>query len=346
MHFAPGAKAHALLGKRLSQGDYRALMGMRDMGQFVDYLRSHTAYRTVLGSSERIVHRNQVELRMRKTLYEHYEKFFHYYRDAYRDFFKILFMRYQVENIKLFVRGILRGETFNAGEDHLIRSKVYLAMDYDLMARAGTLQELVKALEGTPYHDLIQIYLSQETKEQLFFIEMSLDGFYFKSLGRAIQGLGRTDAALMGELLGRNVDLMNLQWIYRAKKYYGLSPEVILNYTLRQGRRFKYKELKTLSYLSSPAEVGEAMAVSDYRSLLSGGELYLQRNLQRYIYRLMEELLRRGRGTLMVPVAYLHFLEYEIQDLNSIMESIKYGVGEPGVYLIREFEERGWGFGH
>ncbi len=341
IHFAPGAKARALSGRLLTEEDYRGLMASKDLRDFVDYLRTHTEYGVLFEEPGKIIHRNQVELTLRKHLYDSYEKFFHYYKDAYRGLFKVLFMRYQVENIKLFIRSILRGESFQATEDHLIRSRVYMAMDYDKMAEAVTLAELVEALEGTPYHDLIQVYLEEDSKEQLFFMEMSLDGFYFKHLGQAIEKLQGRDRRLMRELLGKNVDFMNLQWVYRAKKYYGLSPELILNYTLKGGWRYNYPRLKALCYLEDLEEVAREILRSDYGRLLDEGELFIQRNLERGIYRLMGDLVKRGRGTLLVPVATLHFLEYEIHDINSILESIKYGITDPRGYLTREIEERG-----
>src|SRR5665648_189434 len=107
-HAATNAKTMAMMGKLLKDIDFIKLLKMESVKEFGDYLKKNTHYGLVLNNSE--TDYENIEHLMKHHMFTHFEKLFHFYIDEYRDFFKALMLRYEVENVKLFLRAILRDE--------------------------------------------------------------------------------------------------------------------------------------------------------------------------------------------------------------------------------------------
>jgi V/A-type H+-transporting ATPase subunit C len=334
-HGAAQAKAHSLMGKLLKDDDYRQLMQTTNIRNFVDYLVKNTVYQDVFPEPDKIIHRLEIEIGMGRNLFKNFEKFYHYYYDNYRTFFKILFMRYEVENLKLIIRAITRQETIRHLGEYMITSQIFSYVEYDQVLKARNISEFVDALEGTPYYSVIRAYTDESGKKMQFYMEMNLDRLYFKRLKEGVSQFRGKDHQLMTEVLGKNSDLLNIQWIYRAKKFYHLSPEEILNYTLITGQRYDYKKLKQLCYLQNVEEIKTQIASSEYGILFQDDDILMERNMERYLYNLMNELLRIGNHSIIVPVVFMHKLEYEVRDLFTILECIKYGITDIEKFLVR-----------
>ena len=335
VHAAACSKAKFLMGKLLKDIDYRNTMQAKDIHEFMEYLTKNTAYRDVFLEPDTIVHRHEVEIGMRRYLLTNFEKFYHYYFDNYRKFFKVLFMRYEVENLKLFIRAITREEDVHHLGEHLITSAVYSNVDYDEVLKSRNIQEFIDSLKGTIYYNLLKGYLNEESSKMQFYMEMNLDRIYFKKLKDVIVTFKGADYTYMMELLGKNSDLLNIQWIYRAKKFYNLSPEEILNYTLESGLKFDYKRLKELCYLDDVDMIKTTASKTEYNILFTDEDILMERNMERFLYSLLEELSKKGNLSIIIPLTYMHKLEYEVRDLFTILESIKYEFEDTEKYLVR-----------
>jgi V/A-type H+-transporting ATPase subunit C len=57
---------------------------------------------------------------------------------------------------------------------------------------------------------------------------MILERYYFNNLYADAAGLGGTAGRLLRKLVGTRVDLMNIYWVYRARRFFNMSPEEAL----------------------------------------------------------------------------------------------------------------------
>ncbi|MBN2260165.1 MAG: V-type ATPase subunit [Clostridiales bacterium] len=335
LHSASNSKAKALMGRLLSDLDYKKLEETKNFNEFLLYLTKNTFYSNVFPIVDDIIHRNQVEIGMKKNILKNFEKFYHYYNDDYRKLFKILFMRYEIENLKLFLRALTRNEEIQHLKEHLITSEIYSSLDYSRLLKSRNIGEFIESLSGTQYYQLLKVYLVEESEKMQFYMEMVLDRVYFRNLKEIIIKLQGKDKKLMEELLGVNSDLLNIQWIYRAKKFYFLSPEEILNYTLESGLKYDFKRLKVFCYMDPIEDLVNIIMKTEYKVLFSDGDIFMERNMERYLFYLLDSLIKKGNQTIIIPIAYMHKLEYEARDLYSILEGIKYEVKNIDEYLVR-----------
>lgn len=339
---AINTKVKAMEKQLLTIDDYKKMMDLTSIPSVVDYLRSDTYYKTMLGGvdSEDL---GALEAVLKQYLFNQYEKIYHYFTDADKKFFKILFMRYEIENLKVFLRIIIRNESLSRISDHIIIPKAYSSVDYTLLNNAKTVDDLIDGLEGTIYQRIVSMFKDEEPDKLMFYMEMNLDRLYFSSLYAQLDELDGENHKAIGEILGRNVDMLNLQWIYRGRRFYKISQEELINYSLKGGRIFNYAKLKDMCYREKLKDIEDIVRQSPYGDLIEDVpdfEVFLERAMERYIFELFNKMRVKHPMTMIEPLVYMHRLEYEIKDLTTILEMKRYHLsGEQGrPYLVRSLE--------
>ncbi len=332
-HAAANAKAKAMLGKLLKDKDYVELTKLDTVDEVLEYLNANTHYSNLFDDMD--VSSESIEILIKRHFFTAYEKLFHFYIDEYRDFFKALFTRYEVENLKLFLRAVSRKENLNSISNHLIYSNLYSNINYDTLNQVTTIRELLDAIKETKYYAMLEPFSDEEPASMVFHMEMVLDRAYFNQLYETIMALSRTDRKLMLELLGINVDILNIQWIYRGRKYFDITSEELFNFTLNGGKLFDYKELKRFCYMDLN-DFKLFILQSEYKTIFQDKEFMMERAMERHLYYKLNDFTKNNGLSIALPVVLLFKFEYEIRDLFTIMEGHKYHFEELNNLLIRD----------
>ncbi|MTI70665.1 MAG: V-type ATPase subunit [Firmicutes bacterium] len=341
---AINAKVRALKGRMLTEDDFVNLLKEKKVKGIARYLKENTSYKKVLKNVDiNDIHRGHLEYLLKKYIVLQYEKLIHYFTDEYRKLFRVLFIRYEVEDLKLFIRAILRNEDIDYIKDLVVYSGIYSTVNYDLLIKSKGLEEFIENLKGTIYYDALKPYINESEKKISFYMEMSLDRIYFRMLYEQANKLSKHDRKILIDLLGKNIDLLNLEWIYRGLKYYDIAPEELINYTLMGGLNLNYRDIKDLCYSESDKELIKLMLDSRYGFLFDNEktmDLFMERRIERYLYFNFKEYFRKGSLDIIQSIAFMHLLEFEMRDIISITEGIRYGLNEEKMksYLIRRIK--------
>lgn len=335
IHGAANAKARSMLGDLLKDEQYKKIISLKTLEEFVDYLHKETHYSKILENKDYEV--ENIEFLMKTHFVKLLEKLYYFYYDEYRNFIKALLMRYELDNIKIFLRVFTRGESISHGEEHYIYSDLFKNISYKKIVEAENLSEFIESLKGTIYYPELKRYEDAESEKILFYMEMTLDRIYFKNLSESILKLKKSDQKQTYELLGINIDFFNIQWIYRGRKYFNISAEELFNLTLEHGHRYGLKELKKLCYLELD-DYKKYILNSPYSVIFEDEDYLMERSYERYLYKLLDKYMKNTGLSIMLPTIYIFKLEYEIRDLSTILECIKYNHENIENMLIRTFE--------
>lgn len=336
---AINAKAKAMESQLLTNDDFEKLVELPDFESVADYLKQETAYGDLMGA-EAILDVEALEGLLKKHLFNQYERLFHYFSGDDKKLFKILFMRSEIENLKVFLRMIIRKEGLARISDHIIIPKAYSSIDYTLLNDARNIDDFINGLEGTDYQKIIQMFKDEEEDKLMFYLEMNLDRLYFKKLYSQVKKLDGENRRAIGEVVGRTIDMLNIQWIYRGRRFYHITQEELINYSLPGGKYFKYEQLKDMCYKEKLSDIEGLIRQSAYGSLFEDVPdfvIFLERSMERYVYRYFRSLRLSYPMTLVEPLVYMHSLEYEIRDLITILETKRYQLKaeECKKYLVR-----------
>lgn len=337
-------KISAIRAKMLRKQDFIHIMNLDSVEEVIQYLNDHTDLKDVLWDlTGKKVHRNDIERRLFQYRRLILEKLRYYLGNEYKDFLKKYMIRYEIEDLKLIFEVVRGKKHLEDITNHPFRSSKYSKLNFAELLKQDSLLKVLKQLKGTDYYRLILPYIQNVDEKFSFYVEMVLDKYYYDQLIESAQNLPDSADKKSEEILRRNIDLYNLEWIYRATKYFDMSKEEILNFVLNGGYKYNYKKLKDLIYSFDLKDIEGQFQDSDYKFLFNRDQdidLYMERRIDRYIYYKSLRLYRSSTLTFDKVITFMLLIEFEMKDIISIIESKRYHMTakEISKYLIRKLE--------
>ena len=213
----------------------------------------------------------------------------------------------------------------------------YSQISIDRLITSKNIDELVDNLRDTEYYDALA-RIKDSGAGTLFDYDLALDLYYFSTMwkkGKRI--LKGHEQKIFLKDYGTKIDLLNLQWIYRAKKYYHMLPPDIYSMTIPIHYRVRVEEFKSL--VETPTleqfetEVGKTYYAGKYDYMQADKTLeQMYRDCLRKLY-LTDK--RNDPYSIAIVNTYLFLKEEEIYKLTTALECIRYGLtkGETLGYL-------------
>jgi V/A-type H+-transporting ATPase subunit C len=315
------AKIHSLKNQLLTPLDYKNLLQTRDLNEFVENLRL-TAYREWLHDS---VSSYDELIRL------YYERLFHEYiklRDALTGnagrLVNHVYLRYELENIKVALRAICQGESREKAATLLFPLITNSSISMESLLAARDLFDFIQRLKGTWYYvPLDNAYYRFEREGQSFPLEMALDLGYYEILWEIVSSLKFKDKKSAKLLLGLQLDAINILWIIRFKEYYHFSPEEILNYSLLEGCFVTKKVRRKLAYSLDYKDIVGNLNDTPYKVVIddiNDPEIAYAR-LLKYIYRVVKKNWNGYPFQIGIILDYIFFKDMEVRNLITITEA-------------------------
>ncbi|QTL98103.1 hypothetical protein GM661_09000 [Iocasia frigidifontis] len=338
------AKIRALISKMLDNEDYRNIIKLSSVQDIFNYLYNNTYYHDKLAELFGVeIHRRRFESTLKKTFIDDYHVIMRFLKSGSRDFFKQFFAKFEIEDIKMLLRTIL----IEHDEEYLKEGLIYLGnigeIDIKSLTAIRSYQDLLTVFEDTIYYNVLNRFADRyERDRNLFPVEMSLDFQYFSRLEELGKKLGGSDYRYIEDLMGTEADLLNIQWIYRIKKYYNLSSGEILNYLIPFHYKINRDNFKKMSQVVKATDMEKYIRYNKYqevfRKAITGnsdifGKYYLAFLLKKSIKVKSTSFFNIGN-----IIAYLIIKECEIRDIITIVEGVRYSLSTDKIkeYLIRD----------
>ncbi|MGB7606159.1 MAG: V-type ATPase subunit [Lutisporaceae bacterium] len=341
---AVNTKVKTLEGGFLSSKDYRNLLEQKTVIDVFRYLKDNTTYGEILESVDvNSIHRGSLESLVKHKMLTNIDKIIHYFNGDYKRFINTLYAKYEIEELKVIARAVYNGIDTKQFKNSVFIGK-YSKVDEEKVFNAKYIRDIIVAFEGTAFYRYLEPLLDNNTKENLFRFEMVLDASYYEILQKQWEKLDKQDIEVLEKGQGIIADLLNLQWIYRGIKFFKLSPEELLNYTIHLGSRLDNNFIKQLCYSKGLDEFYELAAKTRYSFLFKKDEttdIFMGRRLERHMFYELKSVERKNPMTIITTFTYIALMEIEIRDLISIIEIIRYGISpaEAEKYLIRKLRE-------
>ncbi len=346
------SKIHSLMSHLLKEEDYRELVAKRSVVEIIRYLKEKTVYSEILEDKNiEDIHRRELEILIRNKRLRIIKQFIHFFHEPERGLTLLLLRKFEIENLKLAIRNALT----SAKEDERdISTKFYNLGNYATfdparVATSNSIDEILDILRDTPYHTEIRNILESykgTDRNLVYILETALDKWHLTSIRKHLNKLSLTDRRGIMETIGKQIDLMNTEWIIRAKRFYNLSPEELFNSLIHIGYKLKLDYLRLACDTKGVQEAIEFFSGSYYRDVFEGLEdnknlsSQLTQRIQRYIYKSITSGRVLREFSLSKLLEYLFMLEFEFSDIILITEAIRYSLNKEEIikYLIRPLE--------
>ncbi|MDR2656137.1 MAG: V-type ATPase subunit [Oscillospiraceae bacterium] len=322
------AKSRAMYGRRLSPGDYNELIHKRSVAEAAAYLKHETSYGGALsGIEENIIHRGQLEVLIKKSHADKYlrlSSFLPFEKDA---FFHCADKKNELDTVLSAVHYFNIGEMERFFE--LIPGFVLERMKFDVAAlsKSARTEDFIAAVKNTVYAGILEKNIDK-TRDK-FILERCENqiytAYYNYMLKQAKKGRSKALRRDLENILGKQIEQLNIRLVYRLRHYFGLPPEEI-----RQRLVLNKRGSAADKMLALKDEAGMLDLAYPGMNKSASAETYynIEHFSQSQMKTFYQKLLRMSNEPLTVFLAYSELNNIEVQNLISIIEGIRYGVGE------------------
>lgn len=322
-------KIRAMQAKLLKDGDYEQIASMRSVPEVTEFLKEKPAYEKYLEEMDStLYHRGNVEKILYQSLFDDYSRIFRFGGPQQKQFLKTYWKRYEVDVINYCLRIVFNHYQIPFDLDYKKEYfDRYSQISIDALVASKNVEELVDNLAGTEYYEPLKKIREMETAT-LFDYDMALELYYFTALWKRQKRLLKgKELKLYARDCGTKIDLLNLQWVYRAKKYYHMLPPDIYSLTIPIHYRLSVKEYKTLVETPSLEEFLRQAENTWYARKYDFGD---GRTMEQTYKDCLRHLYLADRRQNPYSVAsiytYLYLKEEEIDKLTTALECIRYGL--------------------
>ena len=331
-------KIRAMQAKLLKDGDYEQIASMRSVPEVTEFLKEKPAYEKYLEEMDStLYHRGNVEKILYQSLFDDYSRIFRFGGPQQKQFLKTYWKRYEVDVINYCLRIVFNHYQIPFDLDYKKEYfDRYSQISIEKLITSRTTDELVENLKDTEYYAPLR-KLKDSQNVTLYDYDLTLNLYYFTTIWKEQKKvLKKADLDLFMRDFGSRIDLLNLQWIYRAKKYYNMKPADIYLLLIPIHYKLSTDLVKELVEAPGLEEFENAVARTSYarhynfRQDLTIEQMYSE--CLNYLYTVDR---RRNPYSIAAVNTYLFLKEEELKKLTTAMECIRYSLtpGETLAYV-------------
>ncbi len=323
------AKIKAMEKWSLREKDFAQLEAQPNVPAAVDYLKKFKPYAKLFrGMDAKEIHREDIEQKLGFSQFEEFDRIYQFANRKQKQFLDLYFMHYEIQIIKRCLRNVA-GHSTNQVDLESLKPffEKYARLDLIRLSEADSLETFISTVKGTPFYDSLD-QLRREGKDTLVECESALDMVYFKTMWEAKdEELSKEDSKIITQCFGTHIDMLNIQWVWRALTFYSLPPEQVKDMLIPYGYHLGRKDLENLSKAENVAQLQDAINKTWYRKLSfsdESGEL----NFEEQVKTIEEKIYRKSKRDHpnSIAVLYTHFYlkEKEISRIITAVEKIRY----------------------
>ena len=331
-------KIRAMEAKLLRPEQFTEIAGLGSVPDIVDYLKKNTAYAGILSTLEDDqIHRGNVEKLLTQSLYHDYTKIYRFSGQKQRRLMKLILKNYEIDLINYCLRIVINRykQPFDLNYKRAFFDR-YSQISIEKLITSRTTDELVENLKGTEYYAPLK-KLKDAQDVTLYDYNLALDLYFFTSTWKEQKKvLKKDDLEIFIRERGSKIDLLNLQWIYRAKKYYNMKPADIYLLLIPIHYKLSTDLVKELVEAPGLDEFQTALEKTTYaRHYNFHQNLTIEQMYAECLHHLYTVDLRRSPYSIAAVNTYLFLKEEELKKLTTALECVRYKLtpGETLAYV-------------
>ncbi len=327
---AVASKAKAMYAHHITDAQYEELLKRRSVNDVMTYLKSETAYAEALEDVKGTnIHRGELEALLDEEAFMKSSKLIHYVPKKDIKFYSLGVTRLEIRLILTKVSLLNSDNHENYDMDLPAYLAKYASFNIYGLLSIDSYPMLCDYLKKTMYYnDLIEhMPTDDDEKVDLNLLEYDLKRTYYHYEVETVKSLfkGQKQKDLL-TMIYTSIELENITKIYRLKRYFKVSPEVIKQSLIMEYSRIPRKMMDELIEAKDVKEFLKLLAASPYHLYIDDQEfVYIEYHATKISYHLAKRYMRFSTDPACVYMAFLIVHECEITNLKHIIEGLRYG---------------------
>lgn len=171
------------------------------------------------------------------------------------------------------------------------------------------------------YASVFKKYGKDINEINIFEMENELDKLYFEKMMKTAKKHNQN----LADMIGKQIDLNNIMWIYRVKKNYHFSKEQTQHVLIPICHKLKKSELEKMLEANNEKEMKEVLQKTFYAKYIHFENIDdLEQQVDQYLYEVYKKHFRGNIFDISAIYAYINMIEQENNDILNIVEGIRY----------------------
>lgn len=181
--------------------------------------------------------------------------------------------------------------------------------------------EFLELIKSEEYYKVFSEYEDVMENAPLDEIEVKLDKYYFEKIYNLAKKVNKN----LQFLIGTEIDLLNIIWIYRAKKYFGYSVEdtreILIPVNYKINKRMQEELLNCIDF----NEIKTVLENTVYKNVfLDENEIEYEKD--KYLYNINRKIFRTKMFDISTVFSIINLTDIEIKNMINIIEGIRYKI--------------------
>ncbi len=310
---ALNAKMKCMYANNLSKEE---LLRQNNLKEAINFIRTKFP---ILENLNEKMHRKELEQELNNLFIYDILKIFKYLNKNEIEILMQFLSKYEINCVK----NVFRNVTTNRDSREYLKNidnwttKMFKNIDgINQITEETQFLELIKSEE---YYKIFEEYEELIENAPLEEIEVKLDKFYFEKIYNLAKKVNKN----LWYLVGTEIDLLNIVWIYRAKKYFKYSMEQTKEILIPISYKINKKTLENLLSCTDFCEMKSVLDDTIYKTVFSE-ENRVEYEKSKYLYDINIKLFRTKMFDISTVFCNINLIDIEIKNIINIVEGIRY----------------------
>ena len=311
------SKIKGMYAKRITKNDLEDLIKQNNLKNAILLLKTKC---DIFKNADENIDRLEIESLLEKDQINDILKIQKLLDNKDKEIFEMFLLQYEIKCVKSIFRKLFSDDK---KDDIIVQNvKMWTNALFNDIRGIETVQnfyEFFGAIKRMKYNKILKKYQEQENIN-VFEVENEIDKLYFETLYDTVKNEVNSK-----KIIGSEIDLLNVLWIFRIKKYYNFESEKINQILVKRYYKLKPNIIQKIIQTNSFEEIKEIMSKTTYKSVFTE-ESSLEENIDKYLYEVNKKIFRNDITSIAYILAYVNMIEYENNDIINTIEGIRYNM--------------------
>lgn len=233
------------------------------------------------------------------------------------------------------VKRLSEEDIFNLIKQTDLKSAVYVLKnklrDLKDLDENSNRTQIEQELEKISKNDIIKIrrLLNDKEKEffDLFISKYHMQSEAYKKCTERIYEESKKFGKELTNMIGEKIDLLNLTYIFRLKKYYHMDEREIRKYIMDTRHNLNNEIIESLIRKNTFEEMISILQSTTYKEIVeNSSENKVENAINKYLYSKYKKIFIKAKYNICTVIAYMYLEEYQKTNIINILGGINYNL--------------------
>ena len=311
---AINAKMKCMYANNFGREEIDELLSQMDLIGAISFLKSKFKS---LDNLKPDSNRREIEKALNTVYIDEILKIYRYLNKSDREFLTKLLLRQEILCLKNVFRNVVTNRDIKRNIGDVSYWTENLFTNIDGIDDVTTKEEFYEIIKKEEYSPIFKEYIESEEME-LDELEVKLDKYYFEKTF----SLAKNNKTIE-KLIGIEIDLNNLSWIVRSKKFFGYSKEEISTLLIPIEYNLNKKIIDKMLDAKSFDELNQLLDNTKYSNIFKSEET-VEHDIDVFLFKEYKKVYRNKIFDIRAMYVVFNLINTDIRNIINIIEGIRY----------------------